>query len=100
MVAKTKNKEQLGFYSTLEEHLSHRHPLYILANQVNWQCFEGAFAPHYSVEGRPAKSIRLMVGLLILKHIRNLSDENVVEQWAENAYYQYLSGEQVFACKV
>ena len=38
-----------------------------------------------------------MVGLLILKHVRNLSDESVVEQWAENAYYQYLCGEKTFA---
>jgi len=30
--------------------------------------------------------------LLILKHIRNLSDERMVEQWAENSYYQYFSG--------
>lgn len=37
-----------------------------------------------------------MTALLMLKHIRNLSDESVVEQWAENAYYQYFSGEQVF----
>ncbi len=27
-----------------------------------------------------------MCGLLILKHVRNLSDESVVEQWSENAY--------------
>ena len=40
-----------------------------------------------------------MVALLMLKHIRNLSDESVVEQWAENAYYQYFSGEQAFASK-
>jgi IS5 family transposase len=25
-------------------------------------------------------------------------DESVVEQWAENCYYQYFSGEKVFAC--
>jgi IS5 family transposase len=47
--------------------------------------------------GAPAKPIRLMVGLLILKHIRNLSDESVVEQWSENAYYQYFCGEKYFA---
>src|SRR5690606_30590091 len=35
--------------------------------------------------------------LLVLKHIRNISDESVVEQWEENSYYQYLSGEKVFA---
>jgi IS5 family transposase len=37
-----------------------------------------------------------MVSLCILKHLRNLSDESVVEQWAENMYYQYFSGEFKF----
>lgn len=89
----------MGFYSTFEEQLSHQHPLYILANSVNWNQFDTSFAPLYCFNnGRPAKPIRLMVSLLILKHIRNLSDESVVEQWAENSYYQYFSGEKVFAC--
>ncbi|MBK8328624.1 MAG: transposase [Bacteroidetes bacterium] len=43
--------------------------------------------------GKPAKPIRLMVSLLILKQLRNLSDESIVEQWSENVYYQYFSGE-------
>jgi IS5 family transposase len=37
-----------------------------------------------------------MVGLLMLKHIRNLSDESVVEQWNENIYYQYFCGATTF----
>ena len=37
-----------------------------------------------------------MVGLILLKHIRNVSDESVVEQFTENAYYQYFCGEQMF----
>ena len=37
-----------------------------------------------------------MVGLLILKHLRNVSDESVVEQWSENLYYQYFCGQQEF----
>ena len=37
-----------------------------------------------------------MCGLLILKHLRNFSDESVVEQWSENAYYQYFCGMQEF----
>jgi len=99
MLSKKENKtSQLGFYSTFEEQLSHRHPLYILANKVEWKVFEEAFKKHYSDEGRPAKPIRLMVALLMLKHIRNLSDESVVEQWMENVYYQYFSGETSYAC--
>ena len=35
-----------------------------------------------------------MVGLLILKHVRNVSDESIVEQWQESIYYQYFCGEQ------
>jgi IS5 family transposase len=97
MMPKSNVVNQLSFYSTFEEQLSHHHPLYILAHQINWSLFEGAFAPYYSDEGRPAKPIRLMVALLMLKHIRNISDEAVVEQWSENAYYQYFSGEKVFA---
>ncbi|WP_219724979.1 transposase, partial [Fischerella thermalis] len=42
--------------------------------------------------GAPSKPIRLMVGLLILKHLYNLSDERVVEAWVENPYYQYFTG--------
>jgi transposase, IS5 family len=41
----------------------------------------------------------LLVALLLLKHIRNLSDESVVEQWMEKVYYQYFSGEKNYACE-
>jgi IS5 family transposase len=100
MLAKQKSKGQLGFYSTFEEQLSHHHPLYILANTIDWEVFDEAFKKHYSaMQGAPAKPIRLMVSLLILKQLRNLSDESVVEQWAENAYYQYFGGEQLFSVK-
>ncbi len=37
-----------------------------------------------------------MCGLLILKHLRNISDESVVEQWSENAYFQYFCGMHEF----
>lgn len=41
-----------------------------------------------------------MVGLLILKHVRNLSDENLVEQWSENIYYEYFCGQNEFVSKI
>ena len=98
MLAKPKNTAQLGFYSTFEEQLNHSHPLYKLANAIDWKQFDDAFAKHYNPQmGAPAKPIRLMVSLLILKQLRNLSDESVVEQWSENAYYQYFSGQSCFA---
>lgn len=51
---------------------------------------------YFPDNGCPAKPIRLMVGLLILKHVRDLSDESIVEQWAENNYYQYFCGQKDF----
>ena len=59
--------------------------------------FEREFSPLYCPDnGRQAKAIRLMVGLLFLKHVRDLSDETVVEQWSVNNYYQYFCREQEF----
>ena len=98
MLSKEKNKSQNTFYSTFDEQLSHQHPLFRLANLIDWQVFEDAFKSLYSKwKGRPSKRIRLMCGLLILKHVRNVSNESVVEQWSENAYYQYFCGEISFA---
>lgn len=86
-----------GLFSDLADMLNQSHPLYKLANKIDWQKFEVAFSPLYcSNNGRPGKPIRLMCGLLILKHLRNISDETVVEQWSENAYYQYFCGMKEF----
>ena len=77
--------------------LNQSHPLYQLADKIDWEKFETAFQPLYCQDnGRPGKPIRLMCGMLILKHLRNLSDESLVEQWSENAYYQYFCGMQEF----
>ncbi|WP_170122743.1 hypothetical protein [Mucilaginibacter oryzae] len=41
--------------------MSSKHPLYILADHVNWQLFEDSFKKRYKENfGRPAKPIRLM----------------------------------------
>ena len=82
-----------SLFSSLEDLLDQQHPLYKLSHKLNWSVFEQAFTPLYCLDnGRPAKPIRLMCGLLILKHLRNISDESVVEQWSENAYFQYFCG--------
>ncbi len=67
-------------------------PLIALSDTINWELFDESFAKYYSEDGRPAKPIRLMVGLLLLKQLENLSDENVVLQWKRNPYYQYFCG--------
>ena len=84
------------FQSQLRDMLDSRDPLVALADNLNWGLYEKAFAKYYSKEGRPAKPIRLMVGLLLLKQLENLSDEKVVLQWKRNPYYQYFCGMEEF----
>ncbi len=60
---------------TLREQLDARQPLYKLAQALPWATFEEAFADDYSTEGRPAKPVRLMVGLRLLKPLHHLGDE-------------------------
>lgn len=101
MLSTPKHTPQLGLFHGLADQLDQKHPLYQLANKINWSFFEDAFKKHYSEKmGKPAKPIRLMVSLLILKYVRNISDENLVEQWSENIYFQYFSGEQHFQANI
>lgn len=97
MRGKSPNQQQLSFcQQNLADQLNPKHPLYRLANVIPWDVLEKEFAKHYSHTGRKAHPIRLMVGLLIIKQLRNLSDESVVERWVENCYYQYFCGEAEF----
>lgn len=100
MLSKSVKSPQISFFQSFEEQLNRQHPLYVLANTIDWSVFETAFSKHYSAKmGKPAKPIRLMVSLLILKQLRNHSDENLVVAWSENLYYQYFGGEQHFVPK-
>lgn len=81
------------FGALLSEMLNPDHPLYILAQEINWQEFDTAIDDCYAQElGRPGVSTRLMVGLMYLKHTFNESDESVVARWVENPYWQFFCG--------
>ncbi|MFV0327184.1 MAG: transposase, partial [Bacteroides xylanisolvens] len=94
MIKSTQNTPSL--FSTLADLLNQQHPLYKLSHKINWAYLSKPTPLYCPDNGRPAKPIRLMCGLLILKHLRNVSDESVVEQWSENAYYQYFCGMHEF----
>jgi hypothetical protein len=44
--------------------------------------------------------VRLMVGLCILKHLGNMSDEVLVQNWVQNPYAQLFCGEIEFQWKL
>lgn len=111
------------FRSRLDQMIDLRHPLAVLAHRLPWSQIEAALAPALahkdrtgtfvgedglfgpsaqligagvSAAGRPRLSIRLMASLLYLKHAFNLSDEELVERWAENVVWQYFSGNEYY----
>jgi IS5 family transposase len=81
------------FQSHFDQLLNPAHELVRLAQKIDWDRFQAAFATSYSPDmGAPAKATRLMVGLQYLKYTFNESDESVVERWVENPYWQYFCG--------
>ena len=73
------------------------HGLIKLASVVDWDRLDELFGSSYCPDtGRPAVSTRLMVALHYLKYSFDLSDEDVVEGWVENPYWQSFSGMKFF----
>ena len=99
MLLPTNTAHQTNLFGTdLLQLLDEQDPLLQLAAIIPWPEFEQAFAKHYTPDvGRPAKPIRLMVGLQLLKYLENLSDEQVVVQFKRNPYYQAFCGQTEFS---
>jgi len=100
MIGKSPNREQKHlFLPNLTDFINLDHELGLLAEKIDWNFFENEFAPLYAMVGCPAKPVRLMVGLLILKQVYDLGDETVMSEWVSNPYFQYFCGEAVFQWK-
>ncbi|MGZ8913825.1 MAG: hypothetical protein ACXW1Z_12055 [Methylobacter sp.] len=67
LIASSTGHQTNLFGTDLLQQLDPNDPLLRLAGVLPWQELDQAFAKHYCQSlGRPAKPIRLMVGLLIL----------------------------------
>ncbi|MBU6454565.1 MAG: IS5 family transposase [Cyanobacteria bacterium REEB67] len=66
--------------------------LLILAEKINWEAITEALAPSYSNLGRAGKPIRLMVGAHILKHMHDMSDEDVAKRLGGDVYWMAFCG--------
>jgi hypothetical protein len=111
------------FRSRLDAMIDLRHSLAVLAMRMPWMSIEAALGPVFerraregqvsegidlfgvapvlagggpSAAGRPRLPVRLMVGLLYLKHAYNESDETVCDRWAQDVYFQFFCGEEYF----
>ena len=87
------------FSGSFMDMLDSKDPLIVLADVFPWSKVESKFRNYYKNDkvGRPNKPIRLMVGLLLLKQLKNLSDERIVQEWKQNPYLQYFCGLKEYA---
>jgi transposase, IS5 family len=93
---RVQSQEEL-FKSRLDQMLDQKHPLFRLANTIDWEYFKQEFGCYYiENKGRPGKPIRLLVGLHYLKNTYDESDESCVERFLENPYWQYFCGYEYF----
>jgi transposase, IS5 family len=100
MKGKNANQDQLYLFGPiLKQIINPSEPLVLLADKIPWKDFDKEYEELYSNTGRPAKPIRLMVSLLILKQLNNLGDETIISAWIQNPYFQYFSGECNFQWK-
>src|SRR3954471_12258965 len=89
------------FRARLDQIVASDHPLVKLARAIDWSFLEERCGTVYTDEpGRPPLPTRLMAGLAILKHMRDLSDEVLCERWVENPYDQLFCGEEFFQHKL
>src|SRR5262245_2933625 len=70
----TTEEEDL-FRARLDQIIDMKHELVQLAGRLDWDWLDGEIAPLYSDKGRPGIETRFVIGLLLLKHIFALSDE-------------------------
>jgi IS5 family transposase len=85
------------FRAQLVQIIDLSHELAKMARLVEWDALASDLSPFYCANnGRPGEPIRLMAGLLLLKDLKGLSDEEVCEMWRENPYFQYFCGEEFF----
>ena len=106
------------FRSRLDQMIDHRHPLVVLASTLPWGKMEAGAAPQFAHQarprqqseeapelldavvrvsggkasnaGRPRLAMRLMIALTLLKNSFSLSDEELVQRFAESVYWQHL----------
>ncbi len=84
----------------LDQIIALGHPLVRLGREIDWAFLERRLGEVYKThDGHPPLPIRLVAGLLILKHMHSLSDEQLCARWVENPYWQHFCGEQVFQHK-
>jgi len=81
------------FKNRLCDELNPEHALIKLGKVIPWDQIQSDVEPLFTEgQSRPPLPTRLATGLMILQHLHDLSDEQVVLAWVENPYWQAFCG--------
>lgn len=81
------------FTVSLKKVISLEHPLVKLAAEIDWEAIRREIEPAFCDDnGRPAADVRVVIGLFYLKHAFDRSDEDLIDRWVENPYWQWFCG--------
>ena len=87
------NQTTLGFNFTFCKRLSPNNRWVRLADQIPWHALGAIYEECLSQDkGAPSIPSRVVIGSMIIKELKNLSDEETIEDIRENPYYQYFLG--------
>jgi transposase, IS5 family len=82
-----------GFSTPFSQQLSTTNRWVILAAKIPWDKLADVYYKKMRADfGAPTLSARMVIGAVIIKHILNIDDREVVEQITENIYLQYFVG--------
>jgi len=87
----------LDFYLPFGGKLNSENRWVKLAEIIPWDALGAVYNSNFNPRmGPPAIPSRVVIGAMILKHMKNLSDEEVIEDIRENPYCQYFLGFEIF----
>jgi hypothetical protein len=82
-----------GFETPFSEHLDKDNRWVKLAQSVPWDKLANVYYKKMNSDfGAPSLSARMVIGAVIIKHMLNIDDREVIEQIKENMYLQYFVG--------
>ncbi len=95
-----KSSRQLSiseFKMPFEAKLDENNRWVVLSKIVPWEEFARLYYKNFkSNRGAPTKDARLVLGVIIIKHIMKTDDRGVIEMIQENPYMQYFLGLEAF----
>ncbi len=82
-----------GFQTPFAQHLDKDNRWVKLANSIPWDKLANIYYKKMNTDfGAPSLSARMVIGAVIIKHMLNIDDREVVAQIQENMYLQFFVG--------